>query len=107
MSTRLEQTGRQLSGALVSTKKDDKGTKTEHQRASLPKNQKEAWPIPATTMSMLCYEGESSGVLQGFLPGNGLAQKSRGNSRSITLTLQTGLQLIGMAQHFQKHQSGA
>lgn len=36
-SIQLEQTGRQPSGALLSTKKDGKGSRTEHWRAALPK----------------------------------------------------------------------
>lgn len=45
--------------------------------------------------------------MQGLLTGDGLAQKSKGKSSSVILTLQTCVWLIGTTQHFQKLQSKA
>lgn len=92
MSIQLEQTGSQPSGAL------GEGWRGEQDRASKGNtaqklHQKEVQPIPAI------HKGESSDILQGLLPGNGLAEKSRGISSSTLLTLQTHLQLTGRA-HF-------
>lgn len=92
MSIQLEQTGSQPSGALR------EGEQEEQDRASKGStsqklHQKEVQPIPAI------HEVESSDILQSLLPGNGLAEKSRGIPSSTLLTLKAHLQLIGIA-HF-------